>query len=136
MAGIFNHAAVYEMPHMVPAAYMVACFLVAGVYAADILRGRREASVYWAGLLRGPRDRYNYTGFALGFVPAAMLTPVQINAGAPDATLVALVVLFIAVAAIIGPAFALLFTLQGRRMLDPAEAPPSSSTSAGKSNDG
>jgi cytochrome d ubiquinol oxidase subunit I len=63
----FNHAAYYEMPHMILAAYMVTGFTVAGVYAAGILRGRR--------------DRYHYTGFALGFVPAALLTPVQIFVG-------------------------------------------------------
>jgi cytochrome d ubiquinol oxidase subunit I len=57
----FNHAAVYEMPHMILAAYMATGFTVAGVYAAGILHGRR--------------DRYHYTGFALGFVPAAVLTP-------------------------------------------------------------
>jgi cytochrome d ubiquinol oxidase subunit I len=63
----FNHAAPYEMPHMILAAYMVTGFLVAGVYAAGILRGRR--------------DRYHYTGFAIGFVPAAVLTPFQIFVG-------------------------------------------------------
>jgi cytochrome bd ubiquinol oxidase subunit I len=63
----FNHAAIYEMPHMILAAYMVTGFLVASVYAAGIVRGRR--------------DRYHYTGFALGFVPAAVLTPVQILVG-------------------------------------------------------
>jgi cytochrome bd ubiquinol oxidase subunit I len=63
----FNHAALYEMPHMILAAYMVSGFLVAGVYAAGILRGRR--------------DRYHYCGFALGFVPAAVLTPFQIFVG-------------------------------------------------------
>src|ERR1700753_1774799 len=63
----FNHAAGYEMPHMILAAYMVAGFIVAGVYAVGILRGRR--------------DRYHYTGFALGFVPAAVLTPSQIFVG-------------------------------------------------------
>ena len=63
----FNHAAVYEMPHMILAAYMVAGFLVAGVYAAGILRGRR--------------DRYHYAGFTIGFVPAAILTPFQIFVG-------------------------------------------------------
>jgi cytochrome bd ubiquinol oxidase subunit I len=63
----FNHAAVYEMPHMILAAYMVTGFLVAGVYAVGILRGRR--------------DRYHYTGFAIGFVPAAILTPFQIFVG-------------------------------------------------------
>jgi cytochrome bd ubiquinol oxidase subunit I len=63
----FPRAALYEMPHMILAAYMVTGFLVAGVYAAGILRGRR--------------DRYHYTGFALGFVPAAVLTPFQIFVG-------------------------------------------------------
>jgi cytochrome d ubiquinol oxidase subunit I len=63
----FNHAASYEMPHMVLAAYLVTGFLVAGVYAAGILRGRRDA--------------YHRTGFAIAFVPAAVLTPVQIFVG-------------------------------------------------------
>jgi cytochrome d ubiquinol oxidase subunit I len=55
------------MPHMILAAYMVTGFTVAGVYAAGILSGRR--------------DRYHFTGFALGFVPAAILTPFQIFVG-------------------------------------------------------
>src|ERR1700734_4185361 len=55
------------MPHMILAAYMVAGFSVASVYAAGILRGRR--------------DRSPYPGFALGFVPAAILTPIQIFVG-------------------------------------------------------
>jgi cytochrome bd ubiquinol oxidase subunit I len=63
----FSRAAIYEMPHMILAAYMVSGFGVASVYAAGILRGRR--------------DRYNYTGFALGFIPAAILTPFQIFVG-------------------------------------------------------
>src|ERR1700722_14975448 len=63
----FNHAAAYEMPHMVLAAYMVAGFGVAAVYATGILRGRR--------------DRYPYPGYSLGFVPAAILTPIQILVG-------------------------------------------------------
>jgi cytochrome d ubiquinol oxidase subunit I len=63
----FNHAAGYEMPHMILAAYMVTGFLVAGIYATGILRGRR--------------DRYHYAGFSLGFVPAAVLTPVQLIVG-------------------------------------------------------
>jgi cytochrome d ubiquinol oxidase subunit II len=48
------------------------------------------------------------------------------NAGAPDDTLVALVVLFIIAAALIGPAFALLYFLQGHRLLggqEPAALP-------------
>ena len=63
----FNHAAAYEMPHMILAAYMVTGFTVAGVYAAGILRGRR--------------DRYHYTGFTIPFVLAAVLTPIQIFVG-------------------------------------------------------
>ncbi|MBO0730285.1 MAG: cytochrome ubiquinol oxidase subunit I, partial [Acidimicrobiaceae bacterium] len=63
----FNHAALYEMPHMILAAYMVSGFSVAAVYATGILRGRQ--------------DRYHYTGFALGFIPAAVLTPIQIFVG-------------------------------------------------------
>jgi len=43
------------------------------------------------------------------------------NAGAPASTLVALVVLFIVAVALIGPSFALLFTLQGRRLLGAGE---------------
>jgi len=63
----FNHAAFYEMPHMILAAYMVAGFTVAGVYAAGILRGRR--------------DRYHYAGFAIPFVLAAAITPIQLLVG-------------------------------------------------------
>jgi cytochrome bd ubiquinol oxidase subunit I len=63
----FSRSASYEMPHMILAAYMVAGFGVASVYAVGILRGRR--------------DRYHYTGFALGFVPAAIITPFQIFVG-------------------------------------------------------
>jgi cytochrome d ubiquinol oxidase subunit I len=63
----FNHAAYYQMPHMILAAYMVTGFTVAAVYAAGILRGRR--------------DRYHYTGFAIPFVTAAVITPFQIFVG-------------------------------------------------------
>jgi cytochrome bd ubiquinol oxidase subunit II len=53
------------------------------------------------------------------------------NAGAPHATLVALVVLFAAIALLVGPSFVLLFSLQGHRLLEdgdrgtvPATVPP------------
>jgi cytochrome d ubiquinol oxidase subunit II len=39
------------------------------------------------------------------------------NAGAPHATLVAIVVLFVVAVVLVGPSFALLFSLQGRRVL-------------------
>jgi cytochrome bd ubiquinol oxidase subunit I len=63
----FNHAALYEAPHMILAAYMVTGFIVAGVYAAGIMRGRR--------------DHYHSTGFAIPFTLAAVVTPVQIFIG-------------------------------------------------------
>ena len=37
--------------------------------------------MYAAGILRGRRDRYHRTGFAIAFVPAAVLTPFQIFVG-------------------------------------------------------
>jgi cytochrome d ubiquinol oxidase subunit II len=49
-------------------------------------------------------------------------TPVTLaNAGAPHATLVALIAVFIAAALLVGPSFALLFTLQSRRLLGAGE---------------
>jgi cytochrome bd ubiquinol oxidase subunit I len=67
LAVFFNRASAYEMPHMVLAAYMVAGFGVASVYAVGFLRGRR--------------DRYHRLGFAIPFVLAAALTPFQIFVG-------------------------------------------------------
>ena len=64
---IFNDATAYEVPHMILAAYMVAGFTVASVYAVGILRGRR--------------DRYHRVGFAIPFLVAAIATPVQIFVG-------------------------------------------------------
>jgi cytochrome bd ubiquinol oxidase subunit II len=46
------------------------------------------------------------------------------NAGAPDATLVAIVVLFVVAVVIVGPSFALLYSLQGRRLLYADEVGP------------
>jgi cytochrome d ubiquinol oxidase subunit I len=63
------------MPHMILAAYMVSGFLVAGIYSTSFLRGRR--------------DLYHRTGFALGFVPAAVLTPIQLLVGDTAARAVA-----------------------------------------------
>lgn len=63
----FSGAFSYEVPHMVLAAYMVAGFLVATVYA-------------W-GWLRGRRDRYHRLGFLIPFVIAGALAPVQVLVG-------------------------------------------------------
>ena len=45
------------------------------------------------------------------------------NAGAPHATLVAIIVLAVVAALLVGPSFALLFTLQGRRLLQAGDVP-------------
>src|SRR6266513_4258983 len=59
---IFNGATWYEVPHMLLAAYMVTGFLLASVYAAGMLRGRR--------------DHYMRLGFAIPFVVAAIAAPI------------------------------------------------------------
>ena len=64
---LFNAAAGYEIPHMILAAYMVAGFLVASVYAVGMLRGRR--------------DRYHRVGFLIPFTVAAIATPIQLFVG-------------------------------------------------------
>jgi cytochrome d ubiquinol oxidase subunit I len=64
---IFNNATGYEVPHMLFAAYMVAGFLVASVYAAGWLKGRR--------------DRYHRLGFAIPFTVACLATPIQLFVG-------------------------------------------------------
>lgn len=63
----FNAATPYEVPHMILAAYMVTGFVVAGVYAVGMLRGRR--------------DRYHRLGFGIPFVVAAFSTPIQVVFG-------------------------------------------------------
>jgi cytochrome d ubiquinol oxidase subunit I len=64
---IFNDAFWYEAIHMLLAAYMVAGFTVAGVYAAGMLKGRR--------------DRYHRLGLLIPFTIAAVVTPLQIFVG-------------------------------------------------------
>jgi cytochrome d ubiquinol oxidase subunit I len=63
----FNGAFWYEFLHMLLAAYIVAGFTVASVYAVGMLRGRTS--------------RYHRTGFLIGFVPAAVAVPCQIVVG-------------------------------------------------------
>jgi cytochrome d ubiquinol oxidase subunit I len=63
----FNRAFWFEALHMLIAAYMVAGFIVAGVYAVGLLRGRR--------------DRRHRLGLAIPFTVAAVATPVQIFVG-------------------------------------------------------
>ncbi|SEG76666.1 cytochrome bd-I ubiquinol oxidase subunit 1 apoprotein [Actinacidiphila yanglinensis] len=63
----FNGAFWYEALHMLLAAYIVAGFAVAGVYAAGMLRGRL--------------DRYHRSGFLTGFCVAAVAMPLQIFVG-------------------------------------------------------
>jgi cytochrome bd ubiquinol oxidase subunit I len=63
----FNDAFWYEAVHMLLAAYMVAGFVIAGVYAV--------------GMLRGQRDRVTRLGLAIPFTVAAIATPVQVFVG-------------------------------------------------------
>jgi cytochrome d ubiquinol oxidase subunit I len=63
----FNRATAYEVPHMILAAYMVAGFGFAGVYAVGLLRGRR--------------DRYHRLGFLIPFTIAGIATPLQVGVG-------------------------------------------------------
>jgi cytochrome d ubiquinol oxidase subunit I len=64
---MFNPATPPQTTHMIVAAFMVAGFGLASVYAVAMLRGRR--------------DRYHRLGFLVPFTVAAVLTPVQIGVG-------------------------------------------------------
>src|SRR5919198_4632625 len=66
-AAMLNRATPVQTTHMILAAFMVAGFGVAAVYAAGWLRGRR--------------DRYHRLGFLVPFTVAAVVTPVQIGVG-------------------------------------------------------
>jgi cytochrome bd ubiquinol oxidase subunit I len=67
VAVFFNASTPYQTAHMVLAAYMVTGFLVAGVYAVGLLRGRR--------------DRYHRLGFGVPFTIAAIAAPLQVMMG-------------------------------------------------------
>jgi cytochrome bd ubiquinol oxidase subunit I len=64
---LVSKAIVYEAPHMILAAYMVAGFLVASVYAVGMLRGRR--------------DRRHRLGLLIPLTIAAIVTPIQLGVG-------------------------------------------------------
>jgi cytochrome d ubiquinol oxidase subunit I len=66
-AVIFNKAMPFETAHMLVAAYLVGGFLIASVYAAGMLRGRR--------------DRYHRLGFLIPFTVAAIAAPIQMLVG-------------------------------------------------------
>lgn len=66
-AAMFNPATPPQTTHMILAAFMVAGFGMASVYAVAMLRGRR--------------DRYHRLGFLIPFTVAAVLTPAQIVVG-------------------------------------------------------
>ncbi|MFD0686262.1 cytochrome ubiquinol oxidase subunit I [Actinomadura fibrosa] len=66
-AAMFNRATPPQTVHMILAAFMVAGFGMASVYAVAMLRGRR--------------DRYHRLGFLLPFTVAAAIAPVQVGVG-------------------------------------------------------
>ena len=72
---LLNPATGYEVPHMILAAYMVAGFLVASVYAVGMLRGRR--------------DRHHRLGLLIPLTVALIATPVQLLVGDTAARAVA-----------------------------------------------
>ena len=67
LAVYFNRAFWYQALHMLLAAYIVAGFMAASVYAAGMLKGRR--------------DRHHRVGFLIPFTVAAVVTPAQIVLG-------------------------------------------------------
>ncbi len=67
VAVIFNKAMPLEAAHMLVAAYLVGGFMIASVYAAAMLKGRR--------------DRYHRLGFVIAFTVAAIATPIQMGVG-------------------------------------------------------
>ena len=64
---IFNPAVPYEVPHMILAAYLFTCFLVASVYAVGMLRGRR--------------DRHHRLGLLIPLTVGCILAPIQFVVG-------------------------------------------------------
>jgi cytochrome bd ubiquinol oxidase subunit I len=64
---LFNPATGYEVPHMILAAYMVVGFLVASIYAAGMLKGRR--------------DRLHRLGLLIPLTIACIATPIQLFVG-------------------------------------------------------
>jgi cytochrome d ubiquinol oxidase subunit I len=67
MDAIFNGATAYEVPHMFAAAYIVVGFTVASIYAAGMLRGRR--------------DRMHRLGMMIPLTVASIVIPVQLVIG-------------------------------------------------------
>jgi len=72
---LFNPATSYEVPHMILAAYMVAGFLVASIYAVGMLKGRR--------------DRLHRLGLLIPLTIACIATPIQLFVGDTAARAVA-----------------------------------------------
>jgi cytochrome d ubiquinol oxidase subunit I len=64
---IFNPAVPYEVPHMILAAYLLTCFLIASVYAVGMLRGRR--------------DRHHRLGLLIPLTLGCILAPIQFMVG-------------------------------------------------------
>jgi cytochrome d ubiquinol oxidase subunit II len=106
---LFRHLTGRALPLVIIAAVtgvaVVALLTVSAARRARPLAALGVAAVIW--------------GWGVAQYPTLLPgTPVTLsNAGAPHTTLVALVVLFVAVVLIVGPSFWLLFALQGRQVL-------------------
>jgi cytochrome d ubiquinol oxidase subunit I len=64
---IFNPAVPYEVPHMILAAYLLTCFLIASIYAVGMLKGRR--------------DRHHRLGLLIPLTVGCILAPIQFAVG-------------------------------------------------------
>ncbi|HEX4832797.1 MAG TPA: cytochrome d ubiquinol oxidase subunit II [Trebonia sp.] len=93
--------------------------LVVALLAAALLRGRRPRGLR---LVAAAGVAAVIWGWGVAQYPVLLPgTGVTLsNAGAPHQTLVAVIVIFIIAALVIGPSFALLYRLQGRRLLGEA----------------
>jgi cytochrome d ubiquinol oxidase subunit II len=131
VAGLLSLAALIELRSSSPALY---ARLTGRALPLVILAGVCGLAVF--GLLTAGRPKGTRVIAALGvaavvwgwgvaqypvLLPGTSVT--LVNAGAPQATLVALIVVFAAAVLLVGPSFALLFALQSRQLLSAAEHP-------------
>jgi cytochrome bd-type quinol oxidase subunit 2 len=112
---LFQHLTGRALPMVIVAGLsglVVVALLTAGRQAGvRVLAAIGVAAVIWGwGLAQFPKVLPG-TGVTLG------------NAGAPHATLVAIVVIFVAAVLLVGPSFVLLFSMQGRLLLRGGDGP-------------
>jgi cytochrome bd ubiquinol oxidase subunit II len=110
--GLFSQLTGRALPLVIVAA-------VTGVAVLTLLTAFPRVRPGWIRLLAALGVAAVVWGWGVAQYPVLLprTTVTLSNAGAPHATLVAIVVLFVALAVIVGPSFILLFSLQGRLVL-------------------